>query len=215
MTVAENYILDSYHREPYSTHGSLEPRGDRRWRGRACRTSTSARRRSRRCASSLSGGNQQKVVVAREFSRAAQAGHRVPADARPRRRLDRVHPQADRRPARRRARRSSSSAPSSTRCSPSATGSRSCSGDGSWGSSRAPRRPEKRRDADGRRASERAVPRTLIRPASSRSWRSCPAFLVGVPVHVHHGLREPSKLATDPVGRHRRRSATSATPTAR
>ena len=52
----------------------------------------------------LSGGNQQKVVVAREFSRPVKLRHRVAADARPRRRLDRVHPQADRRAARRRRR---------------------------------------------------------------------------------------------------------------
>ena len=52
-------------------------------------------------AATLSGGNQQKVIVAREFSRAADAAHRRPADPRDRRRVDRVHPQADRRQARR------------------------------------------------------------------------------------------------------------------
>ena len=55
-------------------------------------------------AGSLSGGNQQKVVVAREFSRPVKLVDRGPADARPRRRLDRVHPQADGGAARRRRR---------------------------------------------------------------------------------------------------------------
>ena len=45
----------------------------------------------------LSGGNQQKVVLARELSRELRAPRRRAAHARRRRRLDRVHPQAHRR----------------------------------------------------------------------------------------------------------------------
>ncbi len=43
-------------------------------------------------AQNLSGGNQQKVIVAREFSRPIQLAHCRSADARAGRRLDRVHP---------------------------------------------------------------------------------------------------------------------------
>ncbi len=53
---------------------------------------------------------------------ARQARHRGAAHPRPRRRLDRVHPPADRSSSATPAPRSSSSAPSSTRCSPWATG---------------------------------------------------------------------------------------------
>ena len=45
----------------------------------------------------LSGGNQQKVIVAREMSRPLKLLRRRPADPRRRRRLDRVHPPPDHR----------------------------------------------------------------------------------------------------------------------
>ncbi len=68
MTVAENYILDTYHREPYSRHGILNPKAvsERATSGVAefdIRTPS-----IETLAGALSGGNQQKVVVAREFS---------------------------------------------------------------------------------------------------------------------------------------------------
>ena len=68
MTVAENYILDNYHRPPYSKRGMLDLDAIAE-RARAgvkdfdIRTPSIETR-----AGSLSGGNQQKVVVAREFS---------------------------------------------------------------------------------------------------------------------------------------------------
>ena len=69
MTVSENFILDTYHREPYSKRGSLNAKAI------AERADTAVRDYDVRTpsidtfAGSLSGGNQQKVVVAREFSR--------------------------------------------------------------------------------------------------------------------------------------------------
>ena len=69
MTVAENYILDSYHREPYSRGGRLD------WKAIGDGAEVGVREFDIRTPSiethvgSLSGGNQQKVIVAREFSR--------------------------------------------------------------------------------------------------------------------------------------------------
>jgi simple sugar transport system ATP-binding protein len=68
MTIAENYILDTYHREPYSRRGILHREvvaeraaaGVKEFDIRTPSIDT--------LAGSLSGGNQQKVVVAREFS---------------------------------------------------------------------------------------------------------------------------------------------------
>jgi len=68
MTVAENYILDSYYREPYSSRGVLHPAAVRE-RAQAGVKEYDIRTPSiDTMAGSLSGGNQQKVVVAREFS---------------------------------------------------------------------------------------------------------------------------------------------------
>ena len=69
MTVAENFILDTYHREPYSRNGRLDREAI------AERATTAVKDYDVRTpsietyAGSLSGGNQQKVIVAREFSR--------------------------------------------------------------------------------------------------------------------------------------------------
>jgi general nucleoside transport system ATP-binding protein len=69
MTVAENYILDTYHREPYSKGGRLN-RGAIEERATVAVKDYDVRTPSiQTYAGSLSGGNQQKVVVAREFSR--------------------------------------------------------------------------------------------------------------------------------------------------
>jgi len=69
MTVAENYVLDSYHREPYSKGGRLNRKAI------AEHAATGVSEFDIRTPSiethvgNLSGGNQQKVIVAREFSR--------------------------------------------------------------------------------------------------------------------------------------------------
>ena len=68
MSVAENYILDTYHRQPYSRRGvfNLKAVNDRATQGVKdfdIRTPS-----IQTLVTALSGGNQQKVVVAREFS---------------------------------------------------------------------------------------------------------------------------------------------------
>src|SRR5690349_6397077 len=68
MTVAENYVLDSYYRAPYSKNGvfdleAVNKAAEAGVKDFDIRTPSIETR-----AGSLSGGNQQKVVVAREFS---------------------------------------------------------------------------------------------------------------------------------------------------
>ena len=69
MTVAENFILDTYHREPYSKNGRLSWQAIGDGARKAVEDYDVRTPGIETFASSLSGGNQQKVVVAREFSR--------------------------------------------------------------------------------------------------------------------------------------------------
>jgi ABC-type uncharacterized transport system ATPase subunit len=69
MTVAENFILGTYHREPFSTRGSLNATAIADGATTAVRDYDVRTPSIDTIADSLSGGNQQKVVVAREFSR--------------------------------------------------------------------------------------------------------------------------------------------------
>jgi simple sugar transport system ATP-binding protein len=68
MTVAENYILDSYHKAPYSKYGIFDLKAVRERAARGVKDFDIRTPSIDTYAISLSGGNQQKVVVAREFS---------------------------------------------------------------------------------------------------------------------------------------------------
>jgi simple sugar transport system ATP-binding protein len=68
MTVAENYILDSYHKEPYSKRGIFDLKAVRARAAQGVKDFDIRTPSIDTMAGSLSGGNQQKVVVAREFS---------------------------------------------------------------------------------------------------------------------------------------------------
>ena len=68
MTVAENYILDSYHKAPYSRNGILDLKAVRSRATQGVKDFDIRTPSIDTLAGSLSGGNQQKVVVAREFS---------------------------------------------------------------------------------------------------------------------------------------------------
>jgi len=69
MTVAENYILDSYHREPYSRGGRFDRSAIAREARKGVEEFDIRTPSVETLVGSLSGGNQQKVIVAREFSR--------------------------------------------------------------------------------------------------------------------------------------------------
>jgi ABC-type uncharacterized transport system ATPase subunit len=68
MTVAENYILDTYHREPYSRGMVLNAAAITEGATNGVRDFDIRTPSIDTIAGSLSGGNQQKVIVAREFS---------------------------------------------------------------------------------------------------------------------------------------------------
>jgi simple sugar transport system ATP-binding protein len=68
MTIAENYILDTYHRAPYSKRGILDRAAVREQAAAGVKAFDIRTPSIETMAGSLSGGNQQKVVVAREFS---------------------------------------------------------------------------------------------------------------------------------------------------
>ena len=68
MTIAENYILDSYHKEPYSKRGIFDLKAVRERAAQGVKDFDIRTPSIDTFAGALSGGNQQKVVVAREFS---------------------------------------------------------------------------------------------------------------------------------------------------
>jgi ABC-type uncharacterized transport system ATPase subunit len=69
MTVKENYVLDAYHREPYSSGGRLHADAIASGAATGVKDFDIRTPSIETMAGSLSGGNQQKVVVAREFYR--------------------------------------------------------------------------------------------------------------------------------------------------
>ena len=69
MTVAENYILDSYHRSPYSSGVRLNRKAIAEEASKGVREFDIRTPSVETHVGALSGGNQQKVIVAREFSR--------------------------------------------------------------------------------------------------------------------------------------------------
>jgi general nucleoside transport system ATP-binding protein len=68
MTIAENYILDSYYRSPYSKNGVFDLEAVNKATEAGVKDFDIRTPSIETRAGSLSGGNQQKVVVAREFS---------------------------------------------------------------------------------------------------------------------------------------------------
>ena len=96
FTVAENYVLDAYHREPFSSGIRLHRDAIAVAAKEAVAAFDIRAPSIDTDVATLSGGNQQKVVVAREFGRDVPACRGRPADAWPGCRLDRVHPQAHR-----------------------------------------------------------------------------------------------------------------------
>jgi simple sugar transport system ATP-binding protein len=68
MSVAENYILDTYHRPPYSRRGVLDLKAINERAAQGVKDFDIRTPSINTLAAALSGGNQQKVVVAREFS---------------------------------------------------------------------------------------------------------------------------------------------------
>jgi general nucleoside transport system ATP-binding protein len=68
MTIAENYILDTYHREPYSKRGVFDLKAVYEHAAKGVKDFDIRTPSIHTLAAALSGGNQQKVVVAREFS---------------------------------------------------------------------------------------------------------------------------------------------------
>jgi general nucleoside transport system ATP-binding protein len=68
MSIAENYILDTYHRPPYSRRWVFDRKAIEAGAAQGVKDFDIRTPSIHTWAASLSGGNQQKVVVAREFS---------------------------------------------------------------------------------------------------------------------------------------------------
>ena len=135
FTIAENLMLNRSYGEPFVSRGSLQLERARRLREGEAQGVRRPRARHHHAGRAALGRQPAEGGRGPRAVPRPEAPRRRPADPRGGRRLDRVHPQADRgRPGRRRS-RSWSSPPSSTRSSRSRTGSWSSTGDGSSASS--------------------------------------------------------------------------------
>ena len=105
FSLAENLALRDYRRAPLSRFGWLSPKRMDQQAEPLLEQYDVRGGEPETLASSLSGGNQQKVVIARELAEEPTGHDRRAADARARRRRDRVRPPAAARAARRGPRR--------------------------------------------------------------------------------------------------------------
>ena len=71
-SVADNLVLNRYRHPPFSNRGVINPAAIREHAGRLIETFDVRTPGVHTAAGNLSGGNQQKMVVAREFSRESQ-----------------------------------------------------------------------------------------------------------------------------------------------
>ena len=205
MTVAENYILDTYHREPYSTRGRLDRQGDRdAARRRASRTSTSGRRRSRRwparcraatsrrSSSRASSRGPLKLVVASQPTRGLDVGS-----------IEYIH----RRIVEQRTPGAAVLIVSTELDEVLAVGDRIAVMFGRPDRRRSWRAPEatyeKRRHADGRRRVKRVG--AIIRPGRRPDPRHRHRVHRRLDLHPHHRLREPLEARHGPGRRDQRR----------
>ena len=88
----DNLVLTQYDEPPYARGPFRNEGAIREWAVRAIAEYDIRTPSPSVNAGTLSGGNQQKAIVAREFSRDLTRAHSRSADARPRRRQHRVHP---------------------------------------------------------------------------------------------------------------------------
>lgn len=68
FTVAENMILENYHKEPFSTKGRLNHKSISQFAQELIEKFDVRPRNENQIAAALSGGNQQKVILAREIT---------------------------------------------------------------------------------------------------------------------------------------------------
>ena len=68
FTVAENMILENYHKEPFSTKGRLNHKNISQFAQELIEKFDVRPRNENQIAAALSGGNQQKVILAREIT---------------------------------------------------------------------------------------------------------------------------------------------------
>ena len=94
-SITDNMVLCDYYRPPFGKRGVIQQK-DLDENAKKLIKEYDVRTPSPFVsAGKLSGGNQQKVIVARELSRRCQTCDRISTHAWPGRRLDRIYPQRD------------------------------------------------------------------------------------------------------------------------